>query len=70
MEWVEGFRLTDGESLEKYGLNRKKLVDTLVQCSLRQILGNGKYDFGSYPSAQVYLGVLLTLCLFWISCVT
>ncbi len=41
MEWVEGFRLTDNESLEKYGLDRKKLVDTLVQCSLRQILGNG-----------------------------
>jgi predicted unusual protein kinase regulating ubiquinone biosynthesis (AarF/ABC1/UbiB family) len=41
MEWVEGFRLTDIDSLEKYGLDRKKLVDTLVQCSLRQILGNG-----------------------------
>ena len=43
MEWVEGFRLTDIESLNKYGLDRKKLVDTLVQCSLRQILGNGEY---------------------------
>jgi len=41
MEWVEGFRLTDSETLDKYGLDRKKLVDTLVQCSLRQILGNG-----------------------------
>jgi hypothetical protein len=45
MEWVEGFRLTDSERLELYGLDRKKLVDTLVQCSLRQILGNGKYGF-------------------------
>ena len=44
MEWVEGFRLTDIESLNKYGLDRKKLVDTLVQCSLRQILGNGEYS--------------------------
>jgi aarF domain-containing kinase len=41
MEWVDGFRLTDTASLDKYGLDRKKLVDTLVQCSLRQILGNG-----------------------------
>ena len=41
MEWVEGFRLTDNDNLEKYNLDRKKLVDTLVQCSLRQILGNG-----------------------------
>lgn len=39
MEWVEGFRLTDRESLVKYGLDESKLVDTLVQCSLRQILG-------------------------------
>ena len=43
MEWVEGFRLTDNESLETYNLDRKKLVDTLVQCSLRQILENGYF---------------------------
>lgn len=41
MEWVDGFRLTDSDSLNEYGLDRKKLVDTLVQCSLRQILENG-----------------------------
>jgi hypothetical protein len=42
MEWVEGFRLTDSDKLTEYGLDSKKLVDTLVQCSLRQILGNGE----------------------------
>eukprot|EP00560_Eucampia_antarctica_P007099 CAMPEP_0197830498 /NCGR_PEP_ID=MMETSP1437-20131217/7105_1 /TAXON_ID=49252 ORGANISM="Eucampia antarctica, Strain CCMP1452" /NCGR_SAMPLE_ID=MMETSP1437 /ASSEMBLY_ACC=CAM_ASM_001096 /LENGTH=953 /DNA_ID=CAMNT_0043432935 /DNA_START=191 /DNA_END=3052 /DNA_ORIENTATION=+ len=41
MEWVDGFRLTDTKNLEAYGLDRKKLVDTLVQCSLRQILETG-----------------------------
>ncbi|KAL3906035.1 MAG: hypothetical protein SGILL_009441, partial [Bacillariaceae sp.] len=41
MEWVDGFRLTDSDSLEQYNLDRSKLVDTLVQCSLRQILENG-----------------------------
>jgi ABC1 atypical kinase-like domain len=39
MEWVDGFRLTDRSSLARYGLDESKLVDTLVQCSLRQILG-------------------------------
>ena len=39
MEWVDGFRLTDQTSLAKYNLDESKLVDTLVQCSLRQILG-------------------------------
>jgi aarF domain-containing kinase len=41
MEWVDGFRLTDSASLATFGLDRKKLVDTLVQCSLQQILENG-----------------------------
>ena len=41
MEWVDGFRLTDSTSLAQYGLEKKKLVDTLVQCSLRQVLENG-----------------------------
>eukprot|EP00559_Dactyliosolen_fragilissimus_P004100 CAMPEP_0184861890 /NCGR_PEP_ID=MMETSP0580-20130426/6475_1 /TAXON_ID=1118495 /ORGANISM="Dactyliosolen fragilissimus" /LENGTH=985 /DNA_ID=CAMNT_0027359549 /DNA_START=154 /DNA_END=3111 /DNA_ORIENTATION=+ len=41
MEWIDGYRLTDTQSLEQNGLDRKKLVDTLVQCSLRQILENG-----------------------------
>jgi predicted unusual protein kinase regulating ubiquinone biosynthesis (AarF/ABC1/UbiB family) len=46
MEWVDGFRLTDSASLAQYNLDRSKLVDTLVQCSLRQILENGKSNRG------------------------
>merc|ERR1719343_1827061 len=41
MEWVDGFRLTDSKNLEAFNLDRKKLVDTLVQCSLRQIMEKG-----------------------------
>jgi len=41
MEWVDGVRLTDTKSLETYGLDKSKLVDTLVQSSIRQILENG-----------------------------
>jgi aarF domain-containing kinase len=48
MEWVDGFRLTDKSSLEMYGLDREKLVKTLVQCSLRQILENGFFHAGKY----------------------
>jgi hypothetical protein len=48
MEWVDGFRLTDSESLAQYNLDRRKLVDTLVQCSLRQILENGE-TISIYP---------------------
>ena len=47
MEWVDGFRLTDSSNLDKYNLDRQKLVDTLVQCSLRQILENGFFHAGT-----------------------
>ena len=50
MEWVDGFRLTDSESLEANNLDRKKLVDTLVQCSLRQIMGSGFFHAGEVCS--------------------
>jgi predicted unusual protein kinase regulating ubiquinone biosynthesis (AarF/ABC1/UbiB family) len=52
MEWVDGFRLTDSASLAKYDLDTKKLVDTLVQCSLQQILENG--FFHADPHAGKY----------------
>lgn len=41
MEWVEGVRLVEGEKLQAMSLDPEKLVDTLVQCSLRQMLDNG-----------------------------
>jgi predicted unusual protein kinase regulating ubiquinone biosynthesis (AarF/ABC1/UbiB family) len=41
MEWVDGSRLTDSAYLDKYDLDRSKLIDTLVQSSIRQILENG-----------------------------
>ncbi|CAB9527539.1 protein kinase UbiB [Seminavis robusta] len=43
MEWVDGFRLTDEETLSRYGLDPSKLVNTLVQCSLKQVLENGYF---------------------------
>lgn len=50
MEWVDGCRLTDSESLEEYQLDRKKLVDTLVQCSLRQIMEKGFFHADPHVS--------------------
>lgn len=41
MEWVDGAKLNDKESMEAMGLSSSKLLDTLVQCSLRQMLENG-----------------------------
>ena len=41
MEWVDGARLNDKESIAAMGLDSSKFVDILVQCSLRQLLENG-----------------------------
>ena len=41
MEWVDGVRLTDAEGLRERNLAPSALVDTLVQCSLRQMLDSG-----------------------------
>ena len=46
MEWVDGVRLTDSVTVASYGLETKKLVDILVQCSLQQILENGFFHAG------------------------
>jgi predicted unusual protein kinase regulating ubiquinone biosynthesis (AarF/ABC1/UbiB family) len=46
MEWVDGFRLTDETNLARYGLDPSKLVNTLVQCSLKQVLENGYFHAG------------------------
>jgi predicted unusual protein kinase regulating ubiquinone biosynthesis (AarF/ABC1/UbiB family) len=39
MEWVDGYRITDKATMKRLGLDESKLIDSLVQCSLRQILG-------------------------------
>ena len=41
MEWVNGARLIDNQALVDMNLDSSKLIDTLVQCSLRQLLENG-----------------------------
>jgi aarF domain-containing kinase len=41
MEWVQGTKLNDKQALSNLGLDGSELVDTLVQCSLRQLLENG-----------------------------
>lgn len=41
MEWVDGARLNDKERIQAMGLDSSRMLDVLVQCSLRQLLENG-----------------------------
>jgi predicted unusual protein kinase regulating ubiquinone biosynthesis (AarF/ABC1/UbiB family) len=38
LEWVDGARLVNKEQIRQYDADPARLVDTLVQCSLRQML--------------------------------
>ena len=52
MEWVEGVRLVDREGLRRYGVtDTGPLVDTLVQCSMRQMLETGFFHADPHAGA-------------------
>ena len=55
MEWVDGVRLTDSTSLEQLKLDKSKLVDTLVQSSIRQILENGMLNLNLYLDMKLLI---------------
>lgn len=65
IEWVEGARLVDKELLGQYQADPTKLVDTLVQCSLKQMLEVGRpvtYSHTTRPAAAAWsflVGLLL-----------
>jgi aarF domain-containing kinase len=49
MEWIEGTKLSDQESLAAQGLDVLKLVDSGIQCSLRQLLEFGYFHADPHP---------------------
>ncbi|KAF6159741.1 hypothetical protein GIB67_029999 [Kingdonia uniflora] len=49
MEWVNGVKLNDQEAIEKQGLKVLDLVNTGIQCSLRQLLEYGFFHADPHP---------------------
>ncbi|KAL7081597.1 hypothetical protein ACP275_14G049500 [Erythranthe tilingii] len=49
MEWVEGVKLNEQEAIERQGLNLLELVNTGIQCSLRQLLEYGYFHADPHP---------------------
>lgn len=46
MEWVDGLRLSDSTAMSAAGLDASKFIDTLVKCSMKQMLDNGFFHAG------------------------
>jgi predicted unusual protein kinase regulating ubiquinone biosynthesis (AarF/ABC1/UbiB family) len=49
MDWIQGTKLSDQESLRNQGLDVLQLVDTGIQCSLRQLLEYGYFHADPHP---------------------
>ncbi|CAL5331914.1 unnamed protein product [Camellia sinensis] len=49
MEWVEGVKLNEQDAIERQGLNVLDLVNTGIQCSLRQLLEYGYFHADPHP---------------------
>lgn len=49
MEWVEGVKLNQQEAIESQGLKVLELVNTGIQCSLRQLLEYGYFHADPHP---------------------
>ncbi len=49
MEWIEGTKLTNIEAIRAQGIDATHLIDVGVQCSLRQLLGQGFFHADPHP---------------------
>ncbi|KAG9130209.1 hypothetical protein Leryth_004227 [Lithospermum erythrorhizon] len=49
MEWVEGVKLNEQEAIERQGLKVLDLVNSGIQCSLRQLLEYGYFHADPHP---------------------
>ena len=52
---MDGARLNDKEAIKQMGFENSKFVDTLVQCSLRQMLENGFFHADPHAGMSVWL---------------
>ncbi|WP_017324795.1 AarF/ABC1/UbiB kinase family protein [Synechococcus sp. PCC 7336] len=49
MEWIDGIKLTELDKIAKQGLDSRQLIETGVNCSLRQLLENGFFHADPHP---------------------
>ena len=49
LEWINGFKLTDTQSIKQAGLDRNKLIEIGVTCGLQQLLEHGFFHADPHP---------------------
>ncbi|OAY70063.1 Uncharacterized protein ACMD2_22316 [Ananas comosus] len=53
MEWIDGIKLTDTDRINEVRLDRKRLIDQGLYCSLRQLLEEGFFHADPHPGNLV-----------------
>ncbi|KAF0907769.1 hypothetical protein E2562_020854, partial [Oryza meyeriana var. granulata] len=53
LEWIDAIKLTDAERIGKANLNRKRMIDEGLYCSLRQLLEEGFFHADPHPGNLV-----------------
>jgi predicted unusual protein kinase regulating ubiquinone biosynthesis (AarF/ABC1/UbiB family) len=49
MEWISGTKLTNAAALQTQGINARHMIEIGVQCTLRQLLGDGFFHADPHP---------------------
>jgi len=55
MEWLDGVSVGDGDQVDALGLDRRQLADTLLRCSLQQMLIDGHFHADPHPGNVLVL---------------
>lgn len=55
MEWLDGVSVADSERVDALGLDRRHLADTLLRCSLQQMLVDGHFHADPHPGNLLVL---------------
>ncbi|KAJ1288513.1 hypothetical protein BS78_02G094800 [Paspalum vaginatum] len=53
LEWIDGIKLTDTKRISEANLNRKRMIDEGLYCSLRQLLEEGFFHADPHPGNLV-----------------
>lgn len=57
MEWIEGIKLTDVESMKAAGLQVTDFVDIGIECTLNQLLEHGFFHADPHPGIKLIIKI-------------
>ena len=66
LEYMDGIRLNDNDSLEAYGVDKQKLVEEITRAYAHQIYIDGFFNGGPHPGNHMCFGkvsIIFSCCI-------